>query len=212
MNLKELRIFDGGNEPDAQTWIREVETFFATNQISEEMGYLYAHSRLSPRVQACIRSVGACMKSVTEKPWVWNWSRLKEALLRMEAAGDVAFKVAKVATVGALACIAGPALMTAGLGVLGFSAIGPVAGSVAAGIQSTVYGGAVGAGSLFAFCQSLTMGGAGAMAIATGVSGAGGLAAGAVKEIMSKPFSTSWNDGDNFQPSVTVIVALLNTL
>ncbi|KAL5524814.1 hypothetical protein ACEPAF_9960 [Sanghuangporus sanghuang] len=205
--MKEPRIFDGGNEPDAQTWIREVETFFATSQ-TPEMGLPYAHSHLSQRVQACIRSVGACIEDVTEKPWGWNWRMLKEALLRMEAAEDVAYKVAKVVSVGALACIAGPALMTAGLAALGFSVIGPVAGSVAAGIQSTVYGGAVGAGSLFAFCQSLTMGGAGAMAIATGVSGAGGLAAGAIKEITSKPPSKSWDDGANFQPSITVIKAL----
>jgi hypothetical protein len=58
------------------------------------------------------------------------------------------------------------------LGAVGFSSIGPVAGSVAAGWQASI--GAVEAGSLFALCQSAAMGGAAATAgLATaGVSGA----------------------------------------
>lgn len=43
------------------------------------------------------------------------------------------------------------------LGVIGFAATGPVAGSLAAVIQSSVYGGAVTAGSWFAFAQSAAM-------------------------------------------------------
>ena len=43
------------------------------------------------------------------------------------------------------------------LGVIGFAATGPVAGSIAAGIQSTFYGGAVTAGSWFAAAQSIAM-------------------------------------------------------
>ncbi|KIO20252.1 hypothetical protein M407DRAFT_139680 [Tulasnella calospora MUT 4182] len=50
-----------------------------------------------------------------------------------------------------------PAAAVCGLGLLGFSAAGPVA--VAAGLQATYYGGAVGAGSLFAMAQSAAMGG-----------------------------------------------------
>ena len=57
------------------------------------------------------------------------------------------------------------------LGAIGFSAIGPVAGTAAAGWQASI--GAVQAGSLFAFCQSAAMGGAAATAMtATGISGA----------------------------------------
>jgi hypothetical protein len=58
------------------------------------------------------------------------------------------------------------------LGAVGFSSIGPAAGSVAAGWQASI--GAVEAGSLFALCQSAAMGGAAATAgLATaGVSGA----------------------------------------
>lgn len=43
------------------------------------------------------------------------------------------------------------------LGVIGFAVTGPVAGSIAASVQSTVYGGAVGAGSWFAMAQSIAM-------------------------------------------------------
>jgi len=62
------------------------------------------------------------------------------------------------------------------LGIIGFSAIGPVAGSVAAGWQASI--GAVEAGSLFAFCQSAAMGGAAAAGLTT--AGISGLATGVV--------------------------------
>ena len=60
--------------------------------------------------------------------------------------------------------IAGGAAMTASiavipvLGLAGFAASGPVAGSAAAAWQSSI--GIVQAGSLFSFCQSMAMGGA----------------------------------------------------
>lgn len=43
------------------------------------------------------------------------------------------------------------------LGVIGFAVTGPVAGSLAAGIQSAVYGGAVASGSWFAILQGFAM-------------------------------------------------------
>jgi hypothetical protein len=43
------------------------------------------------------------------------------------------------------------------LGIIGFAVTGPVAGSLAAIIQSTVYGGAVTAGSWFAVAQGIAM-------------------------------------------------------
>ena len=43
------------------------------------------------------------------------------------------------------------------LGVIGFAVTGPVAGSLAAVIQSSVYGGTVAAGSWFAVAQSVAM-------------------------------------------------------
>lgn len=61
------------------------------------------------------------------------------------------------------------------LGAIGFSAAGPVLGSVAAGWQASM--GSVAAGSLFAFLQSAAMGGA-AMGLFTGVGVLGALIAG----------------------------------
>ena len=49
------------------------------------------------------------------------------------------------------------AIVTGALAFIGFSSVGPVAGSIAAGIQSAVYGGAVVKGSLFAACQAAAM-------------------------------------------------------
>lgn len=63
------------------------------------------------------------------------------------------------------------------LGYFGFSSIGPVAGSIAAGAQSVFWGGAVPAGGLFAGAQSATMGG-GAVAAAAAAAGAEGVAEG----------------------------------
>ena len=42
----------------------------------------------------------------------------------------------------------------AALGAVGFTSTGVAAGSIAAGVQSTLYGGSVAAGSVFALCQS----------------------------------------------------------
>ena len=72
-------------------------------------------------------------------------------------------------TLFALAC-ATPAI----LGAVGFSAVGPVAGSIAAGWQASV--GSVAAGSFFAFLQSAAMGGA-AMGVFTGIGALGGVTA-----------------------------------
>jgi len=63
-------------------------------------------------------------------------------------------------------------LINPALGIAGFTALGPAAGSAAAAWQSSI--GLVQAGSFFAWCQSAAMGGAaaGAVAAAQGVGGA----------------------------------------
>ncbi|KAF4626819.1 hypothetical protein G7Y89_g11333 [Cudoniella acicularis] len=72
---------------------------------------------------------------------------------------------------GGIASLASLAVVPV-LGLAGFSAAGPVAGSAAAGWQSSV--GLVQAGSLFAWCQSVVMGGAAVGGLlVTGLAGAG---------------------------------------
>ncbi|KAG8945999.1 hypothetical protein FRC04_012118 [Tulasnella sp. 424] len=78
-------------------------------------------------------------------------------------------------TVGA--AIVGPVLAVGALNLIGFSSVCPVAGSMAAGIQSAVYGGSVTSSSAFAFCQRAAMGGimvGSAAGIAAGVATLGG--------------------------------------
>ncbi|KAJ7712960.1 hypothetical protein B0H16DRAFT_1811710 [Mycena metata] len=72
--------------------------------------------------------------------------------------------------------IAGPIVLVGALNAVGFGAGGVVAGSIAAGIQSAFYGGAVASGSLFAIAQSIGAGGAALAAVGPAVSaGAGAL-------------------------------------
>lgn len=75
-------------------------------------------------------------------------------------------------------CAAGATLMvtsiviTPVLGVVGFSSIGPAAGTAATAWQASI--GAVQAGSAFAMCQSISMGGVAAQTVsAVGAAGAG---------------------------------------
>ncbi|KAG9003996.1 hypothetical protein FRB95_001617 [Tulasnella sp. JGI-2019a] len=72
-------------------------------------------------------------------------------------------KALTVAGGGALVAVGAgvvlPAMAVGGLGLLGFSSVGPVAGSAAAAIQSGFYGGAIASGSAFALAQAAAMGG-----------------------------------------------------
>ena len=94
--------------------------------------------------------------------------------------GSFAKKVAIAGLVGvgsaAVGVIAAPAIATAALGAAGFTASGVAAGSAAAAVQSTVFGGYVASGSLFALCQSA--GATGAISAATSglIGGTTGLA------------------------------------
>jgi len=81
-----------------------------------------------------------------------------------------------LAAMGAVVVL--PAVAIGGLGLLGFSAAGPVAGSIAAGIQSAVYGGAVASGSAFALAQAAAMGGIAVGSAAEVIAGAFALSAG----------------------------------
>ena len=54
----------------------------------------------------------------------------------------------------AVGVLAAPVIAGAALGAVGFTSTGVAIGSIAAGVQSALYGGSVAAGSVFALCQS----------------------------------------------------------
>jgi len=62
---------------------------------------------------------------------------------------------AGIALIGTGSLIIAPALALGALNIVGFSAIGPVAGSLAAALQSVIYGGAT--TGVFSVCQSFAM-------------------------------------------------------
>lgn len=71
---------------------------------------------------------------------------------------EIGLKIAAYAGGAIAGAVLAPVVAPAALGVIGFGAAGPVAGSIAALIQSSI--GNVAAGSLFAMAQSVAMGGA----------------------------------------------------
>ncbi|KAF7310332.1 hypothetical protein MIND_00407300 [Mycena indigotica] len=86
-----------------------------------------------------------------------------------------------------------PVALVGGLNVIGFGASGVVGGSLAAGIQSVFYGGAVTSGSAFAIAQSIGAGGAALTAAAPFIS-AGGAAVGVVGASRLLPQGGAAND------------------
>ncbi|KAH8113539.1 hypothetical protein DFH11DRAFT_1727552 [Phellopilus nigrolimitatus] len=94
-------------------------------------------------------------------------------------------KAAKVTAAVGVACVVGPSLFV------------------------VFYGGAVQAGSAFAFCQSAAMGGSAALAAVAGASAGGTAAIATMKELAETPPSKSWADGSEFRPSTGLINAIL---
>ena len=88
-----------------------------------------------------------------------------------------------------------------GLMTAGFSSIGPVSGSIAAGMQSTV--GNVVAGSFFSSCQATAMGGVTALStpclIGAGVGLAGYGSYIGIKKIIEKKKKTQWKEKIDYQ-------------
>eukprot|EP00891_Asterochloris_glomerata_P007105 jgi/Astpho2/7105/Aster-08445 len=94
---------------------------------------------------------------------------------------------------GTAAAAAGPVAASTGLGALGFSSVGPVAGSYAATYMSAT--GAIQAGSWFALAQSAAMGGTMLFALpAAVVTGGGGLVVYSQRERIYKGASWVYNE------------------
>ncbi|KAH8113537.1 hypothetical protein DFH11DRAFT_1727551 [Phellopilus nigrolimitatus] len=208
--MADIPNFNGEGSVDG--WIRALEGHFVQNGIPKNERVELAMLYLSLPVRGCIDSLAGFLETTSEETWNWTWKRLKAALRGINKQFDRLFKesivkiVKTTAAVGA-AFVAGPALFVGGLSLIGFSAVGPVAGSLAATAQSVFYGGAVQAGSAFAFCQSAAMGGSALVAVAE-ASAVGAAAIAKMKELAERPPSKSWADGEAFRPSVGLIEEL----
>ncbi|XP_074631080.1 tauropine dehydrogenase-like isoform X1 [Acropora palmata] len=119
--------------------------------------------------------------------------------------GSFARRLAITGLVGlgtaAVGVVAAPVIATAALGAAGFTASGVAAGSAAAAVQSSVYGGYVASGSLFALCQSA--GATGAITATTSglIGGTTGLAAAGTTLGISKFFG-----GRNTTPTPKLLI------
>ncbi|THH07080.1 hypothetical protein EW145_g3619 [Phellinidium pouzarii] len=208
-----MSTFDG--QGDVRTWIRTFNCQFLVKETPENERVQIAMDHLSQTVQGCIDSITIHLENNELEPWIWTWPSLKVALegIQEQVKNNGIFteelfkKAATVVSFAGIACVAGPALLVGGLNILGFSAVGPVAGTAAAAIQSVFYGGAVQAGSAFALCQSAAMGGA-ALTTATVGSAVGGAAIGTVHGIAERRPSKTWEDGANFKPCIKLLLAL----
>ncbi|KAI5121031.1 hypothetical protein M0805_008607 [Coniferiporia weirii] len=197
-----LPNFNG--KSDVEAWISSLELSFSEKEMSEDERLELAVEHLRQPVVDCLNCVAVDLENILEGPWEWSWTTLKAALLGIQATRKILIKTAKIAAVAGVASIAGPAIIVGGLNLIGFSAVGPVAGSIAAGIQSVFYGGAVQAGSAFAFCQSAAMGGAALATLSTG-SAIGAAGAAAIKGVTRRSPSKSWDDGDNFKARLKLL-------
>ncbi|KAM0308094.1 hypothetical protein ACHAO8_010318 [Botrytis cinerea] len=137
---------------------REIQRLIAIGSFPEDLWNL----PITPKILGCL-----CPGFIEEmlslrKKGIGNYIKNHPYRFGFQVLGGVV-SIASVATVPVL-------------GAVGFSAAGPIAGSTAAAWQSGI--GLVEAGSIFAWCQSVAMGGAAVGGIiGAGVGGAGVLAA-----------------------------------
>ncbi|KAL5482934.1 hypothetical protein ACEPAI_9529 [Sanghuangporus weigelae] len=207
--MAEPFIFSGDGQ-SVEEWIFVVNAFFEENNIEEAGRGARALNRLSIPVRACTRRCSDLLETITEEPWDWTWPRLQACLLQLEdqihrAEQEKVEKTMKAIAIGATTHILVPALVTLGLGLIGFSGSGPVKDTFASEWHSTI--GNVRSPSLFSTFQSVSMQHAN---LSTWVDHVGEAARTSIELLKDSSPSTCWSDGARFQPSIEVIDALVN--
>jgi len=216
--------FDG--KIDLGRWIAQVEAYMTETEKPREdwANYALQHHIADP-IRNALERIRRIIIGKVNRNVPWSWNLLKVTLVGAQAQIDNAslfdqFKDCHrkhktafiVAETGLAVCgfaLLAPFAIISGLGAIGFSAAGPVAGSLAAAIQSSI--GLVEAGSAFALAQSVTMTPAIIAAASSGaVVGAGAITAGVtgLAYDVKTPPSVTWEDGENFQPCPELIEIL----
>ncbi|KAJ7084574.1 hypothetical protein B0H15DRAFT_386252 [Mycena belliarum] len=190
--------FNGQPQEDVEMWISGIRLGLKQRHVPRSLWVEIAYHFLGEEPQAVLTSMKATMTKL-EVQEEWDWERFTRSLIviheqvKRDAAkpsiGDDFHRFRKdhpyataaaglgLVTVGGITVA--PAILVGTLNIIGFSASGVVSGSLAAGIQSAVYGGAVASGSLFAMAQSAAAGGVAVAPVALQALSAGTMALGA---------------------------------
>jgi len=154
-------LFDGLSKDQPQTWLntiqrRSQQKFIPDAQWSDVAIYF---------LRGDLQTVMLNIKENSATPQ-WEWQNFKSTLIEIweaskktidneTSAKKIIVTSAGVILIGGGALLAVPGAALGALSLAGFSATGPVAGSLAAMTQSAVYGGAT--TGLFSACQSFAM-------------------------------------------------------
>ncbi|KAJ7473263.1 hypothetical protein FB451DRAFT_1248871 [Mycena latifolia] len=197
--------FNGQAHENVRTWISGIRDGLEERHVPPSLWAEVALHFLGEEPRRVLNGVKEMMTKLELQDgrgeWQWNWERFTRALVHIHdrvkqdaenessSIGDdfnrfrrehpYAAAAAGLGMVAVGGITVGPAILVGTLNLLGFSASGVVAGSIAAGIQSAVYGGAVASGSLFAMAQSATMGGMAVAPVAVQALSASAMALGA---------------------------------
>jgi len=160
------------SDDDLLVWIQRLEADFQGASIPRLQWSDATILFLDGPVNIEMRKRRKARKDVGWMVWVWEEfvMSLREVLaehnapssldtFRMEHPGiDTAAKVAGTGLVVAGGAVLTPLVVVGGLNALGFTAAGVASGSIAAGLQSALYGGAT--TGVFSVCQSIAATGA----------------------------------------------------
>ncbi|KAJ7500312.1 hypothetical protein B0H11DRAFT_1909267 [Mycena galericulata] len=177
-------VFNGEVYEDVEMWISTIRYGLKQRRVPQEHWVSVAFHFMGYEPRAVLDDVKQTMRDLQGSEWDWNWTRLTNGLIHIQnqAKKEAADSSGSVGSVGDslrrfrkehpyAAAAAGVGLITVGgitvapamlvgtLNLLGFSASGVVGGSIAASIQSAVYGGAIASGSAFSMAQSAAAGG-----------------------------------------------------
>ncbi|KAJ7429628.1 hypothetical protein FB451DRAFT_1327754 [Mycena latifolia] len=188
--------FNGQAHENVRTWISGIRDGLEERHVPPSLWAEMPSIFLGEKPRRVLNGVKEMMTKLELQDgrgeWQWNWERFTRALVHIHESSSIgddfnrfrrehpyAAAAAGLGMVAVGGITVGPAILVGTLNLLGFSASGVVAGSIAAGIQSAVYGGAVASGSLFAMAQSATMGGMAVAPVAVQALSASAMALGA---------------------------------
>ncbi|KAJ7725431.1 hypothetical protein DFH07DRAFT_970874 [Mycena maculata] len=173
-------VFTGNVDDDVKLWLSTICRGLKQRRIPSEHWVSVALHFMDDEPRGVLDGVQKMMRKLEGRNWDWDWDKFTCALIHIQeqmkkdasentSIGDALLRFRRehpyAATAASLGLVTvggitvAPAILVGTLNLLGFSATGVVGGSIAASIQSAVYGGAVASGSLFSLAQSAAAGG-----------------------------------------------------